>query len=107
MLSLTVFKITAVMRIDKETVQVNVRIDAKAWTKAKRDNALGALYGIDISNQAYRDYGVKASNPTVSDKDNASGGIKYLILYYADATWKPAPDNVIHVDFINKKRVAA
>lgn len=101
------FKIVSVSRVSEETVSVKVRMDAKAWLKAKRDKALGALYGVDISNEVYRTFGVKAYNPTVADRDNASGGIKWITLYYADNTWTNAPNNVIYVDFVSKKRINA
>lgn len=104
---LNIFKIVRIERVDAETVRVDVRLDAKQWLATKQRGQLGALYGVDISNAAYRTHGVKASNPTVSDGERASGGIKYISMYYADATWTIAPDNVIYVDFINKKRLAA
>ena len=101
------FKIVSVQRIASDLVNVRVRMDAKEWTKARNKGQLGQLYGIDISNAAYRQYGVKAHTPTVSDKDRAQGGIKWLELTYRDTEWTSVPDNVIQVDFINKRRVAA
>jgi hypothetical protein len=101
------FKIVSVERVSDGQVKVRVRMDAKAWHKLAKAGDLGFLYGVDISNEAYRAYGVKASNPTVSDRDRAQGGLKWIDLYYTDETWTPAIDNVIHVDFIAKKRKAA
>jgi hypothetical protein len=101
-----VFKIVNVSRADADTVFVKVRIDAKEWLKLKKSGQLGALYGIDISNAVYALYGVKASNPTVSDKDSAMGGIKWIDLWYRDSEWA-IKDNVINVDFKTKKRIAA
>lgn len=100
------FKIVSIERVSQGQVKVRVRMDAKAWLKARRAGALGQLYGVDISNAAYRQCGVKAYNPTVSDRERAQGGIKWLELYYHDESWAPAPDNVIRVDFINKRKVA-
>lgn len=77
-------------------------MDAKIWRKADK----GALYGIDVSNEVFRQYGVKAYNPSVSDRDRASGGLKWIDLYYIDETWSEPPNNVIEVDFINKRRAA-
>lgn len=99
------FKITCVKRLEKDTVLVEIRLDAKEWAKMRSKGQLGQLYGIDVSNAAYRQYGVKAHNPTVSDKARARGGIKWIDLYYTDTAWT-AIDNVIKVDFTNKKRVA-
>lgn len=121
------FKIVDVSRIDKEIVRVKVRMDSKAWLKAKHTGALGQLYGIDISNAVSRQYGVMAYKPSVSDSDNAQGGIKWLELFYKDSQWaivdnvipvnfmaryRPISndnnrDNLIKIDFINKRRIAA
>lgn len=100
------FKIISVSRYSADLVKVYIRMDAKEWHKLKKNSQLGSLYGIDISNAVYREYGVKAHCPTVSDRDNARGGIKRLTLYYNDSQWTNAPDNVIQVDFINKRKVA-
>lgn len=63
---------------------VRVSIEAKAWHRAKRQGQLGMLYGVDISNAVHRSHGVPAYNPTVSDKERARNGIKYVTLtYYA------------------------
>jgi hypothetical protein len=125
------FKITSVSRDYNDQVKVRVRVDAKYWNGMKKRGQLGCLYGIDISNECYKVHGVKAYNPTVSDKDRASGGLKWITLYYTDPLWRQAPDNVvsilphilpntlgfetinsiachvIHVDFRTKKRIAA
>jgi hypothetical protein len=45
--------------------------------------------------------GIRGYNPTVSDRDNAQGGLKWIDLYYADTQWVPAIDNVITHDFRN------
>lgn len=95
------FKIVGVERVSDGQVKVRVRMDAKEWAKAKRAKQLGSLYGVDISNKAYNLYGVKAHCPSVSDRTRASGGIKWIDLYYADETWQDATHaaNVTHVDF--------
>ena len=95
------FQINNVRRIDAETVLVTVTMDAKAWTKA-RSKGLGMLYGIDISNAVYREYGIKAYNPTVADRDRAKAGIKTIQLYYADSVWIPKPNNVVRVQFAKR-----
>lgn len=100
------FKIISVERINDSRVKVYVRIDAIEWAKLKKKGQLGSLYSTDISNSVYRAYGVNAQYPTVSDRDNARGGIKWVTLYYNDTNWIPAPDNVIQVDFINRRKVA-
>lgn len=96
------FKIVSVKRVSDGQVCVRIRMDAKAWRKADK----GALYGIDVSNEVYRRHGVKACEPTVADRDRASGGLKWIDLYYTDEAWVEAPDNIIKVDFINKRRAA-
>lgn len=124
---LNAFKVYNVSRIDSETVRVKVRMDSKAWLKAKHTGTLGQLYGIDISNAVSKQYGVIAYRPSVSDQDNARGGIKWLELTYQDSQWAPIDnvipvnfmaryrpilndnnrDNLIKVDFVNKRRIAA
>ena len=99
------FEIKSVSRISPDTVLVKVFISSKEWLKARNSGALGQLYGIDISNAAYRQHGVKASNPTVKDY-RAIGGVKVIDLTYQDSEWVEAPDNVIRVDFVNKRRAA-
>ncbi len=63
---------------------VKVDVDAAFWTKAKRTGQLGALYGIDISNEVYRLSRrlVPAWNPMVDDKRRASDGVKRITLTY-------------------------
>ena len=125
------FKITSVSRESHDQVKVRVRVDAKYWNNMKKRGQLGCLYGVDISNECYKVHGVRAYNPSVSDKYRASGGLKWVTLYYTDPVWSEAPDNVvsilphilpnspgfevinsiacdvIHVDFSTKKRIAA
>lgn len=96
------FTINSVRRTYTDHVTVIVSIDAKLWAKAKAKGQLGELYGIDISNAVFREYGVKAYMPSVSDRRRASKGIKRIELTYLDASWREAPDNVIKVDFIKK-----
>lgn len=69
---------------------VRVAINAKDWAKAKKNGHLGQLYGVDISNQLHREYGIPAYNPTVDDKARAVKGIKTISLtYYGTAKPKP------------------
>ena len=126
------FKIISVLRLDSENVAVKVRCDAKEFNKIKAKGDLGQLYGIDISNEVYRTRGVTACNPTVDSHGRVRNGYKWVTLIYKDDTWdtyKPIlnssaeseliecadtelkqgdqieyVNNVIHVDFINKKR---
>ena len=130
------FKIESVSRHSSELVEVKVTMSAASWGIAKATNGLGSLYDVDISNEAYRNYGVKAHNPIVSDTVRAKNGIKLLTLTYADSTWidsvemtertkwenaarntgrlpevstesdESLVDNVIYVDFIARKRCA-
>ncbi|CAM6004839.1 unnamed protein product [Sphagnum balticum] len=99
------FNIQSIYRLDSDLVTVKVTMDAKAWLECKAKGQLGSLYGVDISNAVYRLSGVKASCPIVSDRDRAKNGIKVLELTYADSEWVEI-DNVIQVDFVNRKRVA-
>jgi len=99
------FRIVSVERSYQDTVKVRVRLDAKVWAKLKKANQLGQLYGIDISNAVSREYGVKAYQPTVADRDNARGGIKWIDLWYNDATWRQAPDNIVRPDFGCKETI--
>jgi hypothetical protein len=103
------FKIVSIERVSDGQVKVRVRMDSKAWHAAKRAKQLGSLYGVDISNMAYRMHGVKAHNPSVSDKTRAMGGIKWIDLYYADETWQDATHaaNVTHVDFQLRRKISA
>lgn len=89
------FTIQNVSRISFDLVQVTVSIPAKEWHTIKRRGALGALYGIDISNAAYRLHGIKAYQPGVNDRVRASNGIKTITLTYVDAVWAPMPDNLV------------
>lgn len=66
--------------------QVRVIMQAKTWLRAKRKGQLGMLYGVDISNFLYREHGVAAYNPTVSDRARSSNGIKTLTLNYYKAS---------------------
>ena len=100
----TLFKVTHVRRIESRLVECRIEMTTKAWNEAKKD--LGYLFGIEISNYIYREYGVKAYNPMVDGiRDKSKKGIKYLSLTYEDTEWKPI-DNVIKVDFENKRKVA-
>jgi len=98
------FKIVSIDRTSPETVMVKVRMDAKEWAKIKKQGQLGQLYGVDISNEAYRTHGVRAHNPTVQDSDRASGGVKWVKLWYADTVWGTEPSNVVNVDFQLRRR---
>jgi len=98
--------VRSVTRIDSDRVSVRVAIPAKQWQAAKRKGQLGQLYGVDISNFVYHACGVRAYNPTVDASRRAMDGVKFIELVYQDSDWTPGPDNVIHVDFINKRRVA-
>ncbi len=100
------FKLKSIQRVNEVSVKVCVEMDAGEWTKAKRDNALGQLYGIDISNEVYHLTGVKAYEPSVNDRNRSKDGIKLIELYYQDTVWQPAPDNVIIVDFVARRRAA-
>jgi hypothetical protein len=100
------FKIVSIENVASTSFKVRVRMDAKEWLKIKKQNGLGMLYGVDISNEVHSQTGIKAYNPSVSDQDRAQGGIKWLTLYYTDATWTPAPNNVVEVDFITRRKVA-
>lgn len=100
------FKIEMIYRHDADLVTVKVTMPAKEWLACKAKGQLGALYGVDISNQVYREFGVQASNPIVADDMRAKGGIKVLELSYADSTWIEPVNNVIRVDFISRRRVA-
>jgi hypothetical protein len=102
------FKIVTVSRYDAESVKVLIDIDADAWRDHAKRGDLGQLYGVDISNRVFREYGVKAYNPTVDHNSRAVKGVKRLTLYYADAQWKPAPlAQVIPVDFKTRRRLDA
>ena len=83
------FKIISVTKssYDQDHVRVYVSMDVKDWNKARKQS-LGQLYGIDISNEVYREHGVAASNPTVDDRRKARNGIKYLTLTYNDSAWE-------------------
>ncbi len=62
---------------------VHVEVDAKRWHEYKARRNLGQLYGVDISNAVYKaDRRIHATNPTVSDRERAKGGIKRITLYY-------------------------
>lgn len=100
------FTIDTVERIDTNTVRARVFMPLSEFNTAKRKGALGALYGIDISNALSRGYGVKAYAPTV-DVNSGGKGVKIIDLYYQDNEWLPVPDNVVHVDFKAKKRIVA
>jgi hypothetical protein len=100
------FKIVSVKKHWDNTVKVCVRMDAKEWHKIARKGDKGQLYGIDISNQVFRDYGVKAWNPAVNDRARARGGLKFIELFYTDPTWGATPPNVVRVDFQLKRRVS-
>lgn len=99
------FKIVSIARVDSSTVRVDVKMDAKDWNQAKIKDYLGHLYGTCISNEV-NSYGVKGIEPTVDHSARASKGVKFITLFYKDSEWTPAPDNVIKVDFINKRRAA-
>lgn len=92
------FTIQNVSRINDEIVRVCVSVDALAWAAHKRTDALGHLYGIEISNRVYQEYGVRATNPTVDHNTRAVKGLKTVILYYADTQWQEMPNNVIQLD---------
>jgi hypothetical protein len=99
------FQVKNIVRVDSETVKVTVTMDAKEFNKAKKQG-LGQLFGIDISNHVFREYGIKAYNPSVDGiKSRAVQGVKTLQLYYKDDAWV-YNDNVVRVDFA-AKRVAA
>lgn len=101
------FDIQSVERYSADTVRVVVTMIADVWKQYQKLGHLGQLYGVDVSNEVYRSYGVKAYNPTVADRDKASGGVKTITLYYADADWKPKqPGELIKVDFQSRKRIA-
>jgi hypothetical protein len=100
------FKIVQVSRIDSDSVSVKVTMDAKAWREMSAKGQLGSLYGVDISNAAYREYGVMAQCPSVDDFAKAKGGIKVIELIYADSQWNDNFDNVIYVDFVSRRRAA-
>ena len=99
-------EVRSVQRVDTDRVSVRVAIPAKVWQTAKRKGDLGALYGVDISNFVYHACGVAAYYPTVDDSQRAMDGLKFIELTYNDSVWTPFPANVIHVDFVNKRRVA-
>ena len=86
------FKITNVYRIDDQRVKVSVQVDSKYWTKLKNKGDLGSLYGVDISNEVFRTYGVQAYNPTVSANKRCRMGFKWIQLYYTDSTWVDPAD---------------
>lgn len=100
------FKIASVYRHNEELITVKVTLSAKEWFKAKNQGQLGQLYGVDISNAVYREYGVKAIYPIVGDRDRAKNGIKLIKLTYHDKEWQEPIDNVIRVDFQSRRRVA-
>jgi hypothetical protein len=81
------FKITNVYRSNDDTVKVSVQVNSKYWTKLKNKGDLGSLYGVDISNEVFRTYGVQAYNPTVSANKRCRMGFKWVHLYYTDTTW--------------------
>lgn len=93
------FKVINIVRLNVELVQVKVQICSKEWNGIKAKGQLGQLYGVDISNLLYQDYGVQAYCPSVGDRDRAKNGLKTIDLTYQDKVWIPAPDNVVHVDF--------
>ena len=100
------FNIINVSRISSDRVKVIVTMSGFQWTITRDKGGLGGLYGVDISNTVYREYGVMACNPTVKDTDRAKNGLKTIELIYDDSAWAPAVDNVIRVDFKTRKRVA-
>lgn len=100
------FDIQKVRRINTDTVEVIVTMEAKLWTKYRNSGWLGSLYGIDISNAVYKLEGIKAYCPSVGDSDRAKAAVKTISLCYADTAWIPAPNNVVRVDFKKRERVA-
>ena len=106
------FKITSVKRVNSHQVKASVSMFAKDWLEMKSKGSLGILYSTDISNAIARRYGVKARIPYVADYTKVVNNIKTFDLFFVDSTWeeKPSqeiPNNVIFVDFVNKKRLAA
>jgi hypothetical protein len=97
-------EIRHVVRISNNRVSVRVAIPASQWHESKRKGDLGHLYGVDISNFIYHATGVHAYYPTVDDRTRASGGVKVIELTYTDTDWVKAPNNVIQIDFINKRK---
>lgn len=98
------YSINSVRRIDSQTVRVSIQCDAKAWSKLRDAGDLGSLYGIDVSNEVYKTYGIKAYNPSVSHNDRARRGVKSIDLFYTDSQWVDVSQltyapNVTHVDF--------
>lgn len=63
---------------------VKVEMPADEWKITQRMGHLGALYGVDISNEVYRISNrlVPAHNPMVDDSKRAKNGIKYITLTY-------------------------
>lgn len=98
------FKIVKIERIDAETVQATVRLADMTWARSSRLGALDSLYKV-ISHDVAR-CGVKGPYDSASDGTNAVNGMKFVRLFYFDKEWIQL-DNVIRVDFINKKRIAA
>lgn len=103
------FSIVTVSKISSDTVRVLLTIDAKVWHKARKGKGaygVECLYNVDLSDAVREQYGVDTHNPTVDDTRRAVSGIKTLVLFYNDAAWLPAPENVIRVDFMTRRRVA-
>lgn len=64
-------------------IDVCVTIDVKAWNKIKKAQALGQLYGIDISNAVYAiNQKIPAVHPSVDDSARAKAGVKTIRLTY-------------------------
>lgn len=98
------FKIIKLERIDPETVQATIRLPATTWARSSRLGSLENLYKV-LSQDVAR-HGVKGPYDSASDSDSPTHGMKFVRLFYFDEKWIPI-DNLIHVDFINKKRIAA
>lgn len=93
------FKVINIVRLSAELVTVTVSMCSKEWCKTRAKGNLGQLYGIDISNTLYHEFGIRAYMPSVGDRERASSGVKTITLTYQDREWTPAPNNVIRVDF--------
>lgn len=100
------FKIETVRRISNELVECVALVNADYWKREKAKGRLGVLYGIDLSNAIYHEFGVKAYCPSVGDRDRARNGVKRITLTYQDSAWNDAPDNVIKINFADRPKAS-
>ena len=92
-------------RTNENTVKVVIKMPVKVYNQCEANQTTIRMFYIDLTYMLEADFKMVANSPEIEHDIPVSNGEKTIIAYYTNKDWFPI-DNVVVVDFVNKRRIA-